>query len=71
MENLQIFLKVAGIFVPALVGSLIYIYNRQLKSIFHQINENIKSIKELDKRIDDIDKAQGILEALCDKNHKE
>lgn len=78
METLQLILKIGGIFIPALVSLLIYIYNRQLKSIFHQINENKDSIKELYEKtekntvtIAEHNVEIENIEELCKLKHKE
>ena len=78
MENLQIILKVGGIFVSTVVGLVIYIYHRQLKMIFHSIKENTQDLKELDKKVDKMEVEQGIMgeklkntEELCKLKHKE
>ena len=70
-STLKLVFQIGSVFLPVLISLIIYIYNRQLKTIFHQINQNSKDFKELDKRVDEIDKKQGIIEERCKLNHKE
>lgn len=76
--TIKLVLQISGVFIPAFVGLATYIYNRQIKAIFHQINESNKDSKVLESKVNRLEVALGIqgekinnIEDVCKIKHKE